>query len=73
MDLDTKLLLTLGIAVVWGFLMMGGVLARRRAIAELQRREGISLAEAKGRVVAVSTLVLILESAAAAVALLLVW
>jgi len=72
MDLDTKLLLTLAVAVVWGFLVMGGVLARGRAIAELQRRDGISLAEAKGRVMAVSTLVLFLESAAA-IALLLIW
>jgi len=73
MDLDTKLLLTLAVAVVWGFLVMGGVLARGRAIAELQRPDGISLAEPKGRVMAVSTLVLVWESAASAVALLLIW
>jgi uncharacterized membrane protein len=73
MALDTKLLLTIAVAVVWVFLVMGSVQARERTIAELQRRDGISLAEAKSRVMAMSTLFALLESVAAVVALLFIW
>jgi uncharacterized membrane protein len=73
MTLDTKLLLTIAVAVVWVFLVMGSVLARERTIAELRRRDGLSLAEAKARVMAVSILFAFVESVAAVVALLLIW
>jgi uncharacterized membrane-anchored protein len=73
MALGTKLLLTIAVAVVWVFLVMGSVHARERTIAELQRRDGISLAEAKARVMAMSTLFALLESVAAVVALLFIW
>ncbi len=73
MALDTKLLLTIAVAVVWVFLVMGSVLARERTIAAIQRRDGISLAEAKAQVMAMSILFAFLESVAAVVALLLIW
>ena len=72
-ELTTKVLLTLLVAVIWVFMIMGGVLAKARTIQTLQRQEGISNTEARVRVTMVMNLIAFVESAAAVVALLLIW
>ena len=73
MTLTKRLILTALVAVIWGFMIAGGVLARRRTIESLQSQEGLSLADARRRVTVVGYLVALIESAAAVVALLLIW
>lgn len=73
MDLDTKLLLTIPLAVVWGFLIVGGIRARPRVIEDLHRQKGVPIPEARIRATMSMNLIFLLESAAAVIALLFIW
>ena len=73
MDLDTKLLLTIGLALIWGFLIMGGIRARSKVIENLHSQKGVPIPEARIRATMSMNFIFLLESAAAVIALLFIW